>query len=907
MLGGPAWRQQLLRTRFRSHQLATARALHDIRTLAELDSLFTKAASKGSTARNQANRTLIDSIVPLLQQPQQLACGLAVALGQVAPSRFGLATGIGTSSLKNAAVAVTGADEPMATAAFRLHADARASFEMVSKETNWAPNPSATGLSILELRSLLLELALDEGKEKQRRSQERIVDALMRCASLDEAGTLLKVLQCSGSGIRTLLTGVGVAGMLRALAEAVVSVDSSSISMSKSERTRAVTAVRQKLETAYRTRPDLAHVVRLIADRADSGLEIPPPRLGIPLLPMLPHAARAEALRTELPGMGTVEVQGKYDGMRVQVHFSRDARELWPASEVRFWSTLERAGAASVGHGVSIAAARAVEQAAAERRRVCGVRAFSRSGESLHLASSLLAPIVEAAADAPFPHPGGAMKEPSQRTAAPGGDVNEGPPSSLEEAAAAALQGIDAVETEDLEAPALPGVERGVWSAVLDCELVAVQTQPVRRVLPFSDSIFFRRKLQQPEGGAADGTQAALAGDAMSSAPPCPRGALTAEEAVDVWMLRDGDDKGSGGGAEASSTRVRAGEEDAEEERLPMLVAFDLLSLNGLSLLSTPYEARLSMLESAFRGVRDSFTIARGVRVAPDSEAVDNLLTPLLQRAAAEGMEGLMVKSLQSSYQPGARSKQWLKYKVEALEASDRAAALGSGSATEARPAPLFGDTAAAAGEADAQRWATRSWEWPALPDHLDLVPIGAYLGKGALAGQYSSLLLASALSSSELASLQSEEVPNTDAVDAESQSTMWQTVTRVSVHGKMPEQLRELIAEEGVEQVGKPDVQTLEAIGAATWKPPAAIPQGVCVLKAMAPPDVWIPPAVVVEIAGQRLSSSARHSCLFSVFKAGNGVSVRFPTLERVRTDKSPASSTPATQLAGWIVRASM
>ncbi|MEK7119620.1 MAG: DNA ligase, partial [Patescibacteria group bacterium] len=43
--------------------------------------------------------------------------------------------------------------------------------------------------------------------------------------------------------------------------------------------------------------------------------------------------------------------------------------------------------------------------------------------------------------------------------------------------------------------------------------------------------------------------------------------------------------------------------------------------------------------------------------------------------------------------------------------------------------------------------------------------------------------------------------------------------------------------------------------------------------------PDVWVTPAIVLEIAGDDLTKSSTH---------GAGVAVRFPRLVRIRTDKS-------------------
>lgn len=54
--------------------------------------------------------------------------------------------------------------------------------------------------------------------------------------------------------------------------------------------------------------------------------------------------------------------------------------------------------------------------------------------------------------------------------------------------------------------------------------------------------------------------------------------------------------------------------------------------------------------------------------------------------------------------------------------------------------------------------------------------------------------------------------------------------------------------------------------------------------------PDVWVIPKIVVEIAGDDLTKSPAH---------GAGFAVRFPRLVRIRTDKSPAQATAASEVA--------
>ncbi len=82
-------------------------------------------------------------------------------------------------------------------------------------------------------------------------------------------------------------------------------------------------------------------------------------------------------------------------------------------------------------------------------------------------------------------------------------------------------------------------------------------------------------------------------------------------------------------------------------------VVFDLLELDGRSLLDEPYDTRRALLQA---------TVADGPGwfVAPahdDGEA-------LLEAADAQGLEGVVAKRCDSRYEPGRRSPAWVKVKV---------------------------------------------------------------------------------------------------------------------------------------------------------------------------------------------------------------------------------------------------
>lgn len=95
-------------------------------------------------------------------------------------------------------------------------------------------------------------------------------------------------------------------------------------------------------------------------------------------------------------------------------------------------------------------------------------------------------------------------------------------------------------------------------------------------------------------------------------------------------------------------------------------VAFDLLYLNGASLLATPLAERRALLRGAFKEMPGQF----GFAVASESSDVDEIGT-FLNDAVKGGCEGLMVKVLEgreSAYEPSKRSLNWLKLKKDYMD-----------------------------------------------------------------------------------------------------------------------------------------------------------------------------------------------------------------------------------------------
>ncbi len=110
----------------------------------------------------------------------------------------------------------------------------------------------------------------------------------------------------------------------------------------------------------------------------------------------------------------------------------------------------------------------------------------------------------------------------------------------------------------------------------------------------------------------------------------------------------------------------------AAQEEIPLkLFLFDLLHLDGRTLIDEPYRARWDALEHL---VPSEYLTAR--RVVSRKEEIERFL----EAALAAGHEGLMAKSLDSTYSVGKRGKKWFKIKpADFLDMAIVAAEWGSG------------------------------------------------------------------------------------------------------------------------------------------------------------------------------------------------------------------------------------
>ena len=259
------------------------------------------------------------------------------------------------------------------------------------------------------------------------------------------------------------------------------------------------------------------------------------------------------------------------------------------------------------------------------------------------------------------------------------------------------------------------------------------------------------------------------------------------------------------------STRKKT-EESEENAKVKIIVqAFDLMYLNGESLLNRTLAERRDLLLKNFRPVEGKFQFASSLDLKEDGNT--SYLEEFLETAVKNQCEGLMIKTLNdnATYQPSVRSLNWLKLKKDYLEG---------------------------------------------MGDSIDLVPLGAYFGRGKRTGVYGAYLLA-------CYDVDTEEFQSVCKIGTGFSDEVLKTLTESFKDHIIPNKTLQYNVSDALE----------------------------C--------DVWFEACQVWEIKAADLSKSSTHKgAIDKTGEAGRGIGLRFPRYVRNRDDKKPEQATTSDQI---------
>lgn len=230
--------------------------------------------------------------------------------GQLRPPYEGVEVGLGERLLLRALARAYGTSEATVGRRFRRRGD----LGLVAEDLGETVRPGR--LTVREAYDALLKIARTGGAGSVD-SKTGLLAGLLKRAGALEARYLVRIAQ------GRLRLGVGDATVLEATAAGALG-----------DRRK-----RPLIEAAYNVRSDLGGVVELAFAKGGRGFARIAPRVGIPVRPAL--AQRLPSADAIIRRMGTVQVEPKYDGFRLQLHrdgnrvrlFSRrleDVSEMFP-------------------------------------------------------------------------------------------------------------------------------------------------------------------------------------------------------------------------------------------------------------------------------------------------------------------------------------------------------------------------------------------------------------------------------------------------------------------------------------------------------------------------------------------------------------------------------------------------
>jgi DNA ligase-1 len=285
-----------------------------------------------------------------------------------------------------------------------------------------------------------------------------------------------------------------------------------------------------------------------------------------------------------------------------------------------------------------------------------------------------------------------------------------------------------------------------------------------------------------------------------------------------------------------------------EDEFPVVVVLFDMLLKDGEPLMDLPYPERRKRLEEGFGAVKDD---GRGEGVGGKGGGEEG--------GGEDGGEGKGDGKDGSGPDTGVRLSTQMVTSDPAKASAFFDASLADG---------CEGVVAKSVADDSFYRAGARGWQWikfkrdyrSEMTDTADLVVVGAFHGKGRRTGFYGALLMAC----------------------HEAESGKYQTVCKLGT-GFTDEALARM-----------KELLTPHLTGGSGEVRPASVDSRM-------EPEVWLDPAVVLEVAGAELTLSPVHSCAMGKYREDSGLAIRFPRYTgRLRDDKSPENATTTAEMSG-------
>jgi len=271
-------------------------------------------------------------------------------------------------------------------------------------------------------------------------------------------------------------------------------------------------------------------------------------------------------------------------------------------------------------------------------------------------------------------------------------------------------------------------------------------------------------------------------------------------------------------------------------------MAFDLLYLNGKSLMDLPLMQRREALQQSVTQKQNRFEIVQQVRVSSLKQVTD-----AVEKAVLDQQEGIILKDINSQYVAGGRNNSWLKIKPDYIEG---------------------------------------------LVTDLDLLIIGGYYGTGLgkRGGTISHFLMGVRLSPS------TPFYPLLSSSSSSSSSSLSSSRSSSFNSGKEGAEFLSF-CKVGTGYTFK-ELSALQKALEPHWKPfdPQKPPSWMHLAhNHHERPDVWIPPhrSCVLQIKGAQLTATDR-------FRAGHAL--RFPRVQHIRFDKPWTDSLDTRELSDLV-----